>query len=219
MAASLADLDNPQCFQCFPAYRRRDPHTPETPSKTFFNFFQFPACNGNGDGVYYVPKAPRGAIDKDKETERTKTMKANITNTNNGTPTGKTFTRVVFFMAQNPDNDRWEPLAYFPDLPWDIDKKNMTSYMHNGQHGPCCESFLFEDCKAPSNKFDYAAVRRLKDELEHLPDPYALAVIDTKEWLASHKERAAEIRDTIFQLCYKKDSELMLAANAMRKRA
>lgn len=140
-------------------------------------------------------------------------------NTNNGTATGKVFTRVVFFMAQNPDNDRWEPLAYFPDIPWDIDKKNMTSYMHNGQHGPCAESFIFEDCKAPSNKYDCAAVARLKAELENLPEPYALTVLDTKEWVADHKARADEIRDNIFQLCYKKDSEAMLAANANRKRA
>lgn len=146
-------------------------------------------------------------------------MKAMNTNTNNGTAKGKVFTRVVFFMAQNPDTDRWEALAYFPDIPWDMDKRNMTSYMHDGQHGPCAESFIFEDCKVPSNKFDLAAVRRLKDELEHLDEPYALTVVDTKEWLESNAERAEEVRDTIFQLCYKKDSELMLAANAARKRA
>lgn len=145
-------------------------------------------------------------------------MKAMNTNTNNGTATGKVFTRVVFFMAQDPDTDRWEALAYFPDIPWNYDG-NKTSYMHNGQHGPCCEAFLFEDCKVPSNKFDLAAVRRLKDELEHLDEPYALTVVDTKEWLASKATHAAEVKDNIFQLCYKKDSEAMLAANANRKRA
>jgi hypothetical protein len=139
-------------------------------------------------------------------------------NQNNGN-TGKVFTRVVFFMAQNPYNDRWEALAYFPDIPWDISKKNMTSYMHDGQHGPCAESFIFEDCKAPSNKYDLAAVARLKDELEHLDEPYALTVLDTKQWLEEHKARAAEIRDNIFQICYKKDSEAMLEANQNRKRA
>lgn len=138
---------------------------------------------------------------------------------NNETAKGKIFTRVVFFMAQNPDTDRWEAMAYFPDIPWDADKKNMTSYMHNGQHGPCAESFIFEDCKAPANKFDKAAVARLKDELENLDDPYSLMVVDTKKWLAENADRAARVRDTIFQLCYKKDSELMLAANAARKMA
>jgi len=156
-------------------------------------------------------------MNKDK-TNKEKTMNTN-TNTNNGNATGKVFTRVVFFMAQNPDTDRWEALAYFPDIPWDITKRNMTSYMHNGQHGPCAESFLFEDCKAPSNKFDLKAVARLKDELEHLDEPYALTVVDTKEWLASKAARAAEVKDNIFQLCYKKDSEAMFAANANRKRA
>ena len=139
--------------------------------------------------------------------------------TNTNTKTGKIFTRVVFFMAQNPFTDQWEALAYFPDIPWDYEKRNMTSYMHEGQHGPCAESFIYEDCKAPSNKYDRAAVRRLKDELEHLEEPYSLTVIDTEVWLNEHKERAAEIRDNIYQLCYKKDSEAMLEANQNRKRA
>lgn len=130
------------------------------------------------------------------------------------TKNGKTFTRVVFLMAQNPDTDRWEPMAYFPDIPWDIDGKNMTSYMHDGQHGPCAASFVFEDCRAPSNKYDNAAVNRLKAELENLDDPYVLEVLDTKTWLAENSARAAVIRDNIYQICYKKDSEAMLAANA-----
>lgn len=146
-------------------------------------------------------------------------MKANNTNTNNGTATGKTYTRVVFFMSQNPDTDRWEALAYFPDIPWDGDCKNMTSYMHQWGHGPCAESFIFEDCKIPANKFDKAAVRRLKDELENLDEPYALTVVDTAQWLNENAARAEEVKDIIFQLCYKKDSELMLAANAARRRA
>ena len=140
-------------------------------------------------------------------------------NTNNGNRNGKTFTRVVFFMAQNPDNDQWEVLAYFPDIPWDIEGKNMTSYMHNGQHGPCAEAFVFEDCRIPTSKRDLNAVAKLKAELESLDEPYALTVVDTAEWLESQAERAAEVKDNIFQMCYKKDSELMLAANAARKRA
>ena len=127
---------------------------------------------------------------------------------------GKTFTRVVFLMAQNPDTDRWEPMAYFPDIPWDYEGRNMTSYMHDGQHGPCAASFVFEDCRAPSNKYDYAAVKRLKAELESLDDPYVLEVLDTKTWLAENSARAAVIRDNIYQICYKKDSEAMVAANA-----
>lgn len=127
---------------------------------------------------------------------------------------GKTFTRVVFFMAQNPDTDRWEALAYFPDIPWDIEGRNMTSYMHNGQHGPCAEAFIYEDCRIPSNKFDKAAVARLKNELEHLTDPYVLEVLDSAEWLKGNAERSAAIRDNIYQICYKKDSEAMLSANA-----
>lgn len=141
----------------------------------------------------------------------------NKTNGNNGIK-GKVFTRVVFFMAQNPDNNRWEALAYFPDIPWDVYGKNKTSYMHEGQHGPCAESFIFEDCKAPSNKLDLAAVRRLKCELENLQEPYVLTVVDTKEWLAENRERAEMVKDTVFQLCYKKDSEAMLAANAARRK-
>lgn len=140
-------------------------------------------------------------------------------NTNNGNRNGKTFTRVVFFMAQNPDNDQWEVLAYFPDIPWDIEGKNMTSYMHNGQHGPCAEAFVFENCRIPTSKRDLNAVAKLKAELESLDEPYALTVVDTAEWLESQAERAAEVKDNIFQMCYKKDSELMLAANAARKRA
>lgn len=141
----------------------------------------------------------------------------NKTNGSNGNK-GKVFTRVVFFMAQNPDNDRWEALAYFPDIPWGADGRNMTSYMHNGQHGPCADSFVFEDCKAPSNKHDLAAVRRLKEELENLDDPYVLTVVDTKEWLAANSERAERVKDAVFQICYKKDSETMLAANAARRK-
>ena len=139
------------------------------------------------------------------------------------TTAGKVFTRVVFLMAQNPDNDRWEPMAYFPDINWDIDGKNKMSYMHNGQHGPCCEAFALLDCIAPRRQH-LAAVARLKAELESLDEPYALTVLDSEEWLKSNGKRAKEIEDTIFNLTYKKDSEAMLAANAAiaesrRKRA
>lgn len=141
-----------------------------------------------------------------------------INNNYNNVNKGKVFTRVVFFMAQNPCNDRWEALAYFPDIPWDVDGKNKTSYMHDGQHGPCAEIYVFENCKVPSCTCDLAAVRRLKEELENLDEPYALTVVDTKEWLAENRERAAELKDAVFQLCYKKDSDAMLTANAARRR-
>lgn len=142
------------------------------------------------------------------------------TNTNNGNAKGKVFARVVFFMSQDPDTDRWEPMAYFPDIRCEEGNgRNRKSYMHGYGFGPCAESYLFEDCRVPSNKFDRAAVKRLKEEIEGLEDNYVLTVVDTAEWVASKAERAAEVKDVIFQLCYKKDSELMLAANAARKRA
>lgn len=131
----------------------------------------------------------------------------NMSNTNNTNTKGKVFARVVFFMAQNPDNDRWEALAYFPDIPWENGSKNKTSYMHDGQNGPCAESFIFEDCKIPRNKFDLAAVRRLKAELEKLPEAYVLTVLDTREWLASNAKRAAEVKSTIDDIRFKKDQE------------
>lgn len=134
------------------------------------------------------------------------------TNQNTNGNGGLAFVRVVFFMAQNPDDPkRYEPLAYFPDLPWDSDGRNKTSYMHNGQHGPCCDAFLFEDCIPPRPR-DKKAVDALKKELRGIG--YVLTELDTREWLASQKERAAEVKDAIYQLCYKKDSELMYAANA-----
>lgn len=133
-------------------------------------------------------------------------------NTNTNGNKGLAFVRVVFFMAQNPDEPKkLEPLAYFPDIPWTSDWKNMTSYMHNGQHGPCCDAFLFEDCMIPRAR-DKKAIANLKRELRGIG--YVLTELDTREWVASHKERAEEVRDAIYQICYKKDSELMYAANA-----
>lgn len=137
-------------------------------------------------------------------------MKVNQ-NQNQTPANGKCFARVVFFMAQNPYTNRWDPLAYFPDIPWDGDSKNMTSYMHEGQHSPCCDAFLFENCKAPSPR-DRKAVERLKSELWDVG--YVLTEVDTKEWLKGKAKRRAEVKDAIYQLCYKKDSEQMLAANA-----
>lgn len=112
---------------------------------------------------------------------------------------GKTYTRVVFLMAQNPDTDRWEPMAYFPDLYWDAEKKTNVSYMHNGQHGACCEAFALLDCKAPTWQHK-AAVARLKKELEHLDDPYVLTVLDSAEWLKSKGERAAVLDSNVRNL-------------------
>ena len=109
---------------------------------------------------------------------------------------GKTFTRVIFLMAQNPYTDRWEPMAYFPDLNWDYEGRQKVSYMHNGQHGPCCEAFALVDCIAPRRQH-MKGVERLKKELEHLEEPYALTVLDTEEWLKSKGMRKIEIEKAI----------------------
>lgn len=100
---------------------------------------------------------------------------------------GKTFTKVVFLMAQNPSTDMWEPMAYFPDIDWDM-AGNKTSYMHEGQHGPCCEAFALLDCIAPRRQH-LKAVARLQAELENLSEPYALTVLDSEEWLRSNGKR------------------------------
>lgn len=131
---------------------------------------------------------------------------------NTNTNTGKTYTRVVFLMAQNPVNDRWEPMAYFPDIPWNNYTTDKMSYMHNGQHGPCCEAFALLDCIAPK-KQHLAAVARLKDELETAPEPYALIVLDSAEWLKSHGERAKELDRNVWEATAQYDTEAMFTAN------
>lgn len=104
---------------------------------------------------------------------------------------GKIYTRVVFLMAQNPYNGFWEPMALFPDLYWDEEKKENVSYQHIGQHGPCCKIFALLDCKVP-NKKQAKSVQRLKYELEHLDDPYVLTVLDSAEWMAQNADLARE---------------------------
>ena len=104
---------------------------------------------------------------------------------------GKVYTRVVFLMAQNPYTDLWEPMALFPDLYWDEAKKENVSYQHNGQHGPCCKAFALLDCKVPSKK-QMKAVLRLKNELEHLDEPYVLTVLDAAEWMEQNADLARE---------------------------
>lgn len=121
-------------------------------------------------------------------------MNTNTMNKNGAT--GKVFTNVVFLMAQNPDNDRWEPMAYFPDIDWDM-SGNKASYMHNGQHGPCCEAFALLDCKAPSRQH-FAAVARLKAELFNLG--YVLTILDSAEWLKSKGKRRQEIDSAVRSL-------------------
>ena len=125
---------------------------------------------------------------------------------------GTTYTRVVFLMAQNPTTDRWEPMAYFPDIPWSRYTNDKMSYMHNGQHGPCCEAFALLDCKAPKKQHQ-AAVARLKAELESLPAPYALTVLDSDEWLKSNGERAKELDRNVYDATAIVDSQLMFDAN------
>ena len=138
-------------------------------------------------------------------------------NTMNGNK-GKTFANVVFLMAQNPDNDRWEPMAYFPDIDWDYNG-NKTSYMHNGQHGPCCEAFALLDCRAP-RKHEFAAVARLQAELRSIG--YVLTPLDSNEWLKSKAERRVELDRNVYEATAITDSALMIEANmntAKRKRA
>ena len=119
--------------------------------------------------------------------------------------------KVVFLMAQNPNTDRWEPMAYFPDVPWGF-SGNKMSYMHNGQHGPCCEAFALLDCSAPK-KQHIAAVASLKEELEHLPDPYVLDVLDSAEWIKSKGEKRKELDRNVYEATAIVDSKAMLEAN------
>ena len=104
---------------------------------------------------------------------------------------GKIYTRVVFLMSQNPYTDRWEPMALFPDLYWDVEKTENVSYLHVGQHGPCCKAYALLDCKVPNKKHE-KAVLRLKEELESLKDPYVLSVIDSAEWMKQNSDLARE---------------------------
>ena len=141
-------------------------------------------------------------------------MNTNTMNKNGG----KVFARVVFLMAQNPDNDRWEPMAYFPDIDWDM-SGNKASYMTNGQHAPCCEAFALLDCIAPRRQH-IAAVARLKAELAGLG--YVLTVLDSAEWLNSKGERAKELDRNVYEATAIIDSALMMEANmntAKKKRA
>ena len=124
---------------------------------------------------------------------------------------GKVFTRVVFLMAQNPNTDRWEPMAYFPDIDWDM-SGNKASYMHEGQHGPCCEAFALLDCIAPRRQH-LAAVARLKAELENLPDPYVLTVLDSEEWIKSHGKRKEELDRNVYEAVAQNDSAAVMEAN------
>ena len=132
----------------------------------------------------------------------------NSTNTN--TATGKVFARVVFLMSLNPDTDHWDPMALFPDIPWGENGRNLTAYQY-GEHVPCCEYYAISDCIAPRRQH-LAAVARLRRELR--ARGYALTEIDPAEWLKSKNSRKAELDEVVYNLTYKKDSELMLAANA-----
>lgn len=127
-------------------------------------------------------------IINNKAKEGNKAMNSKNNNQNKG---GKVYTRVVFLMAQNPYTDMWEPMALFPDLYWDAEKRENVSYQHCGQHGPCCKAFALLDCIAPKRQH-LKAVERLKKELESLDEPYALTVLDSAEWL---KENAALAKD------------------------
>lgn len=125
--------------------------------------------------------------------------------------------KVVFLMAQNPDNDRWEPMAYFPDIPWTRDREDVkTSYMHNGQHGPCLDSFALIDCIAPRRQH-LASVDRLRKELRGIG--YDLTDLDPVAFLASKGERKKEIEANVLEAVYVKDSELLMAGTAEKRAA
>ena len=138
-------------------------------------------------------------------------MNTNMMNTND--KQGKVFARCVFLMAQNPDTDRWEPMAYFPDMDWDL-SGNKASYMSNGQHGPCCEAFALLDCIAPKRQH-FAAVARLKAELFNRG--YILTVLDSAEWLKSKGERAKELDRNVYEATAITDSEALMQAGERKK--
>lgn len=121
---------------------------------------------------------------------------------------GRTIARVVFLITVNPDTDKREALAYFPDMPWDNYGKNMTSYMHNGQHGPCCEAFALLDCKPVVNAFDRKAANELKAELESIG--YDLEVLDSQKWVKDMVERKTAIRRNVEESTAITDSEALL---------
>lgn len=119
----------------------------------------------------------------------------NTTTANN--TNGKVFARVVMLMAQNPYTDKWEPMAYFPDMDWDWAGKNKASYMHDGQHGPCCEAFALLECKVPQQR-DMKAVAALAAELRDRG--YVLTNVDAAEFLASKGKRIKEMKDNYNEL-------------------
>jgi hypothetical protein len=85
-------------------------------------------------------------------------------------------------------------MAFFPDLYWDAEKKENVSYMHDGQHGPCCKAFALIDCISP-RKVHTKAVENLKSELASVG--YSLTVLDSQEWLNENKHIAREISRNI----------------------
>ena len=140
-------------------------------------------------------------------------MSKNTNTTANNNDKGLTFTKVVFLLAQNPDNDRWEPMAYFPDIDWDM-QGNKASYMRNGQHGPCCEAFALLDCRAP-RRHELAAVARLQAELRTIG--YVVTPLDPKAWLESKATRRVELDRNVYEATAITDSEALLAVGERNK--
>ena len=140
---------------------------------------------------------------------RTRTNKERTTKMKTAIDGGRTFANVVFLMAQNPYTNRWEPMAYFPDIRWNL-HGDRASYMHNGQHGPCCEAFALLDCRAPM-RHEAAAVARLQKELESIG--YALTVLDSKEWIKSNGERRKELDRNVYEATAITASIAMMEAN------
>jgi hypothetical protein len=68
------------------------------------------------------------------------------------------------------------------------------------------------DCIAPRRQH-FAAVARLKKELETLPDPYVLNVLDSNEWIKSNGERRKELDRNVYEATAIVDSIAMFEAN------
>lgn len=129
---------------------------------------------------------------------------------------GKVFTNVVYLMAQNPLTDRWEVMAYFPDISWDGSENMKASYMHNGQHGPCHDAFALLDCIAPKKCYENS-VKKLHNELKE--QGYILKVLDSQVWLDSKGRRKKELEINVHDALYQKDSALLMAGTEEKRAA
>lgn len=127
---------------------------------------------------------------------------------------GKIIETVVFLVTKNIYTGRAEAIAYFPNTKWDSFGKDCASYMHNGQHGPCCEAFALLDCHPAKARNDYAVVRNLQKELESMG--YVLNILDAEKWYAEKHGRKAELSRNVEEASNITDSEAQLNVNKTR---